>query len=205
MRFSLKSGGALFGALLAITISVACSGDKMNCVDTPTGPSCVKGKVDANNRPAGPGEGVRATASFAVYTEDCSANWQSCANELPPTGNPAHMVPDTDRTYVLPGWANIHTAVICVEHPRVAGRKVSLQLSAGTAAGTSLMFDEAEPSRQGDPAAPRAKVCLALAFNMTLPSGIINQVSGRASMTEGGQDLFTSTTWVQRLGFKVVR
>lgn len=205
MRFIWMKGCVFPATFLIALLSLGCKGKK-NCVPTPSGPSCVYGKVDENNPLPGPGEGVRAAGSFAVYAEDCAANWRQCSRGLLPTDDSAQKVPDTDQTFVLSSYAALYTAVVCAEHPRVPGRKITLRVTAGVTSARTVQFDEADPAWQGESAAPRAKVCIATSFNMTFPSGgVINQVTGEASMVEDSQDLFTPTTWRQRLGFKVAR
>jgi hypothetical protein len=88
-----SAGAAVLLAMVAIAFG-DCGGSQ-NCQVTSLGPSCVSGKVDANNRPPGPGEGVRATGQYWVYEGDCPNNPDDCAAQLAPTDDESLKSPVT--------------------------------------------------------------------------------------------------------------
>ncbi len=201
-----RTRSVLLASALALAFGTLGSGcgkkeDKSpNCIGTPTGPSCVQGPVGPGNLPPGPGPGVRASATYGVYEGNCPNDPAACTRELSPTDDASLGVPGTEKTYLLRSHRDTHTVRLCVAHPAVPGRKISMQLSAvGRTAGTQgPPFDESDP-------AWRSPVCIAVVFDMALPSGgVTNTAQATARFNESGQDLLVPTDWRVMLGLRVV-
>lgn len=193
----------LFLALVVvIVVNVSCrkkDKDEPNCVQTVIGPSCVNGKVTRENPPPGPGEGVRASMqSWGVYEGDCLDNLAACVRKLTPTQDSTLWV-DGRETYLLKNHQARHTLHLCVVHPEVAGRHISIRLQAMSASGGTQgsPFDEADPSK-------KSPLCMGISFNMVISGGVTNTGTGEVGFNEDNQDLFTPTEWKVLLGFRVV-
>lgn len=191
---------SVFVFLSVIMVAVGCN-RKQNCVDTFVGPSCVNGPVDRNNPLPGPGEGVRASMeSWGVYEGDCLDNPAMCLRKLEPTDDPALQVQGRDKTFILAkNHQQRYTLNLCVAHPEVPGRHISMRLQAVTYSGGTQgpPFDESDPSK-------RSPACMGLVFGMLTSEGWkFNDAPGEVGFREDNQDLFSPTEWKVTLGFRV--
>lgn len=196
-----KKSVSLSSLLVIVSLALAIGA----CGGSPTAPSGgfdPSKPVDENNRPPGPGEGVRASVqSWGVYEGDCPALAVECGKELVPTSDPALQVPGVEKTYILVNHRQVYTLRMCVIHPGVPGRRVLMYLRAvmnNTSTQGLGMFDEADSSKT-------SPVCAGVSFNMVIPGGggVTNTATGEAKFEEGSQDLFTATEWKVTLGFRV--
>src|SRR3989344_3469361 len=126
--------------MIAVSLAAltACGGG------TPTSPSGYDPSkpIGPGNVPPGPGEGVRASARYAVFAEDCEENPAACSSAFEPTDNPALR--------------------LCVAHPEVTGRKIAMKISGFLPTVFLDLFDESEK---------RSPVCIARSFSSLTAAG----------------------------------
>jgi len=174
--------------MIAVSLAAltACGGG------TPTSPSGYDPSkpIGPGNVPPGPGEGVRASARYAVFAEDCEENPAACSSAFEPTDNPALRIGGTERTYVLE-WRVRYTLRLCVAHPEVTGRKIAMKISGFLPTVFLDLFDESEK---------RSPVCIARSFSSLAAAG---ENTAEVWFNEARQDLLTPTDWRVKIGFRL--
>ena len=174
--------------MIAVSLAAltACGGG------TPTSPSGYDPSkpIGPGNVPPGPGEGVRASATYAVFAEDCEADPKACSKDFGPTDRDDLKISGTEKTYVLE-WNVKYTLRLCVAHPEVTGRKIAMKISGFLPTVFLDLFDESEK---------RSPVCIARSFSSLTAAG---ENHAEAWFNEARQDLLTPTDWRVKIGFRL--
>jgi hypothetical protein len=186
---------------LGIFTGASCGGHSV------TGPSGFdpSKKVDVNNRPPSPPDGMAlATQTFSLFEGDCTADLSSCKNELSPASDAEKVGSSEDMTYVfnkhsLPDWQKMYTLRLCVTHRAWPGRHLAITLIVGAANGGT----QGPPLNEGDQPTP---LCSAVAFNMMVTStGVTDTRTGIVGFSEDNWDILSPNVWKANLGFRVRR
>ena len=149
----------------------------------------------------GPGGDVRAVLlSYGIYPEgECpQENPVDCASRLVPTEDPNLRFLDRE-TYILENFQKKYVGWLCVSHPEVPGRKLTM------AVFTPHSSSGVTPSLQFDEGVKKSPICITgEPFDMVSGGGVfVSTKSGTMFFTETGRDLPSFTEWQVKLGFRV--
>lgn len=151
-----------------------------------------------------PGGDLRAAMSlYGIYEGECTKNPADCVGQLAPTEDPELRFLDRE-TYVLKDFDTKYTAWLCVSHPEIPGRTLTIMVDSprkATETGVTHYpkFDEGDPEN-------RSPICISgEPFDMILNGGRVSTKSGAFSFMEVSKNRIPLTDWKLDLGFRVLR
>ena len=195
----------VLSVMLALISMSACETSNIN-PNSPTAGFDPSKPVDSSNMPPGPGSSVRASVqSWGIYLGDCPDNPASCQRQIHPTDVPElQMSPppwphDAHATFLSGGYVTRYTMHLCVNHPKVAGRRLSVKL-----VGPNGEFSGAIVQVANDEGAIDSPFCVGVPYQMSYGEVKIGQGNGGFEFREDNQDLLTPTTWKVSIGVRAV-
>jgi hypothetical protein len=143
--------------------------------------------------------------NWGIFLGNCPDNPGSCETQVHPTDDPALQLPpppwahNAHYTFLSGGYRRWYTMHLCVTHPKVPGRKLSVKVTGprGESSGaiSALFVDE------GTIPSP---YCVGVPYQMSHGEETYLMATGGFEFTESNQDLLTPTEWKVSLGFRAV-